>query len=259
MAVRVICLGSGSSGNATLVEFGKTRLLVDAGLSARALGQRLRAVGVEPETLAAILVSHEHHDHACGLHRFASGARVPVVIAPETLEALDLSPSHLPAWLPLEPGRILDVGPIRVDAFAIPHDAARPVGFVLEGEGLRVGIATDLGHATTLVAERLRGCNVLVVESNHDDRMLEEGPYPWPLKQRVGGRMGHLSNAEAARLLERTASDACVAVMLAHLSERNNTPALARDAAAQALARAGRKRVEMRVAAQRRPSPALLL
>jgi phosphoribosyl 1,2-cyclic phosphodiesterase len=258
VAVRIVPLGSGSSGNATLVEFGTHRLLVEAGLSARALGDRLAAVGVEPSSLSAILVSHEHNDHARGLERFAARARVPVAIAAETLAALDLSPAHLPEWLPLEPGRTVDLGPVRVECFPVPHDAVRPVGFVLEGEGVRVGIATDLGHATTLVVERLSGCHVLVLESNHDDRMLQDGPYPWHLKQRVGGRMGHLSNEEAARLLERCAAQ-CGAVVLAHLSERNNTAALARDAAARALERAGRKRVEMRVASARRPTPALLL
>ena len=258
MAVRIVPLGSGSSGNAMLVEFGTRRLLVEAGLSARALGERLDAVGVAPSSLAAILVSHEHNDHARGLERFAVRARVPVVVAPETLAALDLSPAHLPGWLPLEPGRTLDLGPVRVESFPVPHDAVRPVGFVLEGEGVRVGIATDLGHATTLVVDRLGGCHVLVLESNHDDRMLQNGPYPWHLKQRVGGRMGHLSNEEAARLLERCAAE-CRAVVLAHLSERNNTPTLARDAAARALERAGRKRVEMRVASAHRPSPGLFL
>jgi phosphoribosyl 1,2-cyclic phosphodiesterase len=133
------------------------------------------------------------------------------------------------------------------------------VGFVLEGEGVRVGIVTDLGHATTLVVERLRGCHVLFVESNHDDRMLLEGPYPWHLKQRVSGRMGHLSNVEAAALVERAAGPETRAVVLGHLSEKNNRPGLARDAASAALVRAGCRRVEMRVAPARHPGAALLL
>jgi phosphoribosyl 1,2-cyclic phosphodiesterase len=255
--VRVVPLGSGSSGNATLVAFGPRRLLVDAGLSARELALRLEAVGVAPSSLTAILLSHEHHDHARGLERFAQKARVPVFTTPETLAALNLAPRHLPAWHPFEPGVPFEAYGVKVDPFTIPHDAVNPVAFVLEGEGVRVGIATDLGHATTLVVERLRGCHVLVVEANHDDDMLIRGPYPWALKQRIGGRLGHLSNAEAATLLAATADDDCQAVVLAHLSESNNTAAKARQTVAGALAAAGRSRYAMRVAARRQPSPAV--
>ncbi len=259
MAVRILPLGSSSSGNAILLEFGSTRLLVDAGLSSRELTCRLEAVGVSPSALSCILLTHEHHDHSRGVERFSARHRVPVLCVPETLEAMNLSPIHLSAWSPIAPGRPFDLGGVRVDPFPVPHDAAAPVGFVLAGEGVRVGVAVDLGYATNLVVERLRGCHVLLVESNHDDGMLEAGPYPWQLKQRIGGRMGHLSNADAAALLARVADDACRAVILAHLSERNNTPALARSAASSALAVAGRKRYEMRVAEARRPSVALVL
>jgi phosphoribosyl 1,2-cyclic phosphodiesterase len=144
-----------------------------------------------------------------------------------------------------------------VDPFSVPHDAANPVGFVLAADGVRVGIATDLGHATNLVVQRLRGCHVLVVEANHDDDMLVRGPYPWALKQRISGRLGHLSNEEAATLLVAVADDDCQAVILAHLSESNNTAALARKAVASALARAGRHRYAMRVAERRLPTPAV--
>jgi phosphoribosyl 1,2-cyclic phosphodiesterase len=259
VAVRIVPLASGSRGNATLVEMGSTRVLVDAGLSLRGLEERLAAVGVPPASLAALLLSHEHHDHAQGASRFSLRHRVPVGAVPETLAGLDLGPAHVAAWQPLETGCRLDVGAIRVEAFPVPHDARHPVGFVLEGEGVRVGIVTDLGHATTLVVERLRGCHVLFVESNHDDRMLLEGPYPWHLKQRVSGRMGHLSNVEAAALVERAAGPETRAVVLGHLSEKNNRPGLARDAASAALVRAGCRRVEMRVAPARHPGAALLL
>lgn len=259
MAVRVVPLGSGSSGNATLIEFGNERWLVDAGLSARDLASRLDAVGTEPASLSGILLTHEHHDHARGLERFSVRHRVPVFCGPATLAALNLSPIHLAAWHPLEAGAVHDLGGIRVAAFSIPHDAADPVGFVLEAGGVRVGIVTDLGHVSALVVERLRGCHVLIVEANHDDRMLQSGVYPWHLKQRVGGRLGHLSNEEAAELLARAADDDCRAVVLAHLSENNNTAALARTAAANALASAGRKRLEMRIAERRGPTPAVTL
>jgi phosphoribosyl 1,2-cyclic phosphodiesterase len=259
VAVRVIPLASGSQGNATLVEMGGVRVLVDAGVSARDLSRRLDAVGIAPESVRFLLLSHEHHDHARGAERFSVRHKVAVCCEPATLEAMNLSPIHLAAWRPLTSARPEDLDGVRVEAFPVPHDAAAPVGFVLEGEGIRVGLVTDIGHATTLVVERLKGCHVLVVESNHDDRMLMSGPYPWALKQRVGGRMGHLSNDEASQLLARVSDDRCRAVVLAHLSEKNNTPALARAAASRALADVGCKRLEMRVAEAKRPTPAVVL
>lgn len=252
-------LGSGSRGNATLVEFGAIRLLVDAGLSARGLTARLEAIGVAPTSLTAVVLTHEHGDHARGVERFSNQHRVPVICGAKTLAALDLSPRHLAAWQPLPEAEPLDLGEVRLEAFPVPHDAAHPVGLVIHGEGLRVGIATDLGHMTTLVLERLRGCHVLMVEANHDDALLRDGPYPWHLKQRVSGRLGHLSNHEAAELLSQAADDACRAVVLAHLSERNNTPALARQVCSQALARAGRQRIEMRLARASHPTPPVVL
>ena len=257
MALRVVPIGSGSRGNATLVECGATRLLVDAGLSARSLTRRLEAVGRPPRTLSAILLSHEHNDHATGAEAFSRKHGVPVVCSPATLAALDLSPQHVAEWIPLPEAAPLELGDFRIESFPLPHDAARPVGFVLHAAGLRFGLATDLGHATTLVVERLRGANVLLLESNHDERMLRDGPYPWQLKQRVGGRLGHLSNLEAAELLERVVGSDCQAVVLAHLSEHNNTPELARRTAAQALLRAGAKRTAMRVASGHGPTPAV--
>lgn len=257
--IRVVPLGSGSSGNATLVSFGPRSLLVDAGLSARDLAARLDAVGTAPSKLAAILLSHEHHDHARGVERFANRHRIPVFSTPATLDALNLAPRLLPAWHPFEAGTPFEIDGVRVHPFSVPHDAVDPVAFVLEGAGGRVGVATDLGHATTLVIERLRGCQALLVESNHDDRMLVRGPYPWALKQRIGGRLGHLSNAEAATLLAAAAGDDLQAVILGHLSEKNNTAALARTTAASALAAAGRTRYAMRIAARRTPTAEVVL
>jgi len=257
--VRIVPLGSGSSGNATLVSFGTRHLLIDAGLAARDLALRLAAVGVVPERVTAILMSHEHHDHARGVERFSVRHRVPVLSTPETLAALNLAPRHLAAWHPFDPGTAFEIEEVRVDPFAVPHDAENPVGFVLEGSGVRVGVATDLGHATTLVIERLTGCHALLVEANHDDDLLARGPYPWALKQRIGGRLGHLSNNEAARLLSLVAGDDCSAVILAHLSEKNNAPALARARVASELARAGRRRYEMRVADRRKPTAEVVL
>ena len=248
--MRVVPLASGSRGNATLVEFGSTRLLVDAGLSARELGRRLGQVSVPPESVDGLLLSHEHNDHARGAERFSRLHGIPVICSVETLEAMDRSPTHFADWRPLAPGRRLMLGEAEIEPFPVPHDAADPVGFVLHGTGVRVGIATDLGHVSTLVVERLRGCEVLIVESNHDDRMLQQGPYSWQLKQRVSGRLGHLSNREAATLLQETVDDGCRVVVLAHLSEKNNTRELAQTSARAAI---GHRRPEIRVAAPDAP------
>lgn len=257
--VRVVTLGSGSRGNATLVDLAGTRVLVDAGLSARDLAGRLEAIGVAPEELSAILLSHEHHDHARGAERFSVRHRVPVACSPDTLAAMNLHPRHLGGWIPIHGGARVELDGVAVRPFAVPHDAADPLGFVLERDGRAVGVVTDLGHPTTLVKESLRGCAVLVVESNYDEGMLENGPYPRRLKQRIKDRHGHLSNAQAASVLRYAATHATEAVVLVHLSEKNNTPALARAAAASALAEAGRGRVQMRVATQRHPAAAVVV
>lgn len=257
--MRFVPLASGSTGNATLIELGSLRLLVDAGLSARALGLRLESVGVDPASIDCILLSHEHVDHVRGAERFSMKHGVPVASCLETLEAMDRSPVHFAEWLPLPAGGSLDLGDVEVDPFPVPHDAARPVGFVIRGEGLKLGVATDLGHATTLVRERLRGCAVVMIETNHDEELLLNGPYPWHLKQRVSGRTGHLSNTDAAAVLEEVLDDACQAVVLAHLSEKNNRPELARNAAATAMENNGRGRVAMRVAAAKHPTQAVEL
>lgn len=257
--MRLVPLGSGSRGNATFVELAGTRLLVDAGLSARQLSLRLAAIDVDPRSLDWVVVSHEHDDHARGAERFSRTHDVPVLCSHGTLAARDLSPACLAGWRPLEPTRGADLGSVWVEAFPVPHDAAEPVGFVLHGGGVRVGLATDLGHATPLVRERLRSCDVLLVEANHDARMLAEGPYPWHLKQRVAGRLGHLSNGETAALLAEVLDERCRAVVLAHLSEHNNTPHLARETVGRVLARRGLRNVAIHVASNREPTPGVEL
>lgn len=252
-------LGSGSRGNAALVQFGEATLLVDAGLSARAMTRRLVEAGVEPSSVSAIVLSHEHQDHSRGAQLFSRQHQVTVACSRATLEAMDCSPEHFHRWesLPAEGNQC--VAGVNVRTFPVPHDAARPVGFVLERDGLRVGVATDLGHATTLVRQRLLGCHLLMIESNYDPVLLNQGRYPWQIKQRVSGRMGHLSNAAAAALLGEVVDDRCYAVVLAHLSENNNRPELARQAASGVLAERGYARVRMRVASPRALTPALWL
>lgn len=252
-------LGSGSRGNASLIEIGGIRLLIDAGLSSRQLDLRLEAIGVRGAEIDCILISHEHQDHMRGAELFSRRHGVSVACSGETLEAMDRSPADFAKWLPMPASQTLELGQVTVETFPVPHDAARPVGFLIRGEGLRIGAATDLGHASTLIIERLKGCDLIFIEANYDEDMLRDGPYPWHLKQRVSGRRGHLSNHETAALLGRTVNGDCRAVILGHLSEKNNTAALARQTVSRAIQAAGGKRVEIRVAAARRPTPAVEL
>ena len=308
--VRFTVLASGSKGNATIVSGGRTRVLVDAGLSCRELFRRMKLVGEDPQTLDAIIVTHEHQDHISGLAVTARKLGIPVYFteathrawmrwisprrqmtyaqwvelcrkqaaerqaeaaageldpeevdspipdleaaASETAAALsavaaaaDMDPSAEsparpdPTWLPaveyFEAGRPFEIGDIQLSPFTIPHDAADPVGFVLRAEGVRMGFATDLGYIPPNVKAQLAGVDLLLLESNHDLEMLRDGPYPWSVKQRVLSRVGHLSNDATADYLENSYDGQAAYVILAHLSENNNLPELARVAAERAL------------------------
>ena len=235
-APRLIPLGSGSAGNATLFCTPGFHLLIDAGLSCRALETRMREVGFDPDRLDAILLTHEHQDHVRGAERFSLRHSTPVVGSRRALEAMNRSPVHFNEWVSLVAGAPLDISGARVEAFPVSHDAAEPFGFVIEGEGVRVGFVTDLGAVTGVVIEKLTDCDALLVESNHDSRMLQEGPYPRHLKDRVSGTRGHLSNDETATLLEEIGHSRLHSVILAHLSENNNRPELAMARARRSLA-----------------------
>jgi phosphoribosyl 1,2-cyclic phosphodiesterase len=249
MAIRLAVLGSGSGGNATLVEGGGACVLVDAGFSCRGLVQRLRYAGVEPEALDAVLVTHEHADHVGGAAAFAESFGVPVFCTRGTARAAGLLNTNS-----FEAGRPFAVERLEITPFAVPHDAADAVGFVLEAEGLRVGYATDLGHSPQAVRDGLRECDLLVIESNHDVGLLRAGPYPQSVKDRVLSRHGHLDNEAAADLLCDVSEGRTQTIVLAHLSETNNRPELALGAIARRFAAHGRRLPELRAADQRRPS-----
>ena len=222
-------MGSGSAGNSTFIGCGKTRILIDAGFSARDLAGRLSAVGESPQGLTAIVVTHEHIDHVRGLERFSKKWKVPVFMTEPSYRASNLSEEgRLEAVDFFEPGQALAFGPVSLHPFVVPHDAALCVGFRIEAEGMAIGQATDLGETTALAADRLAGCDVLILESNHDVDMLRIGPYPWALKQRIAGPGGHLSNDACARLLQTILAERTRRVFLAHLSETNNHPDVAR-------------------------------
>ena len=224
--MNVSLLASGSKGNALLVCSERSRLLIDAGLSARELSRRLALAGVAPESLDAVLVSHEHVDHVRGLGVLSRRWRVPVYVHHAAAELL-ADQQRPEALREFDGGAELAIGDFGVRVFPVTHDAAAPVGFTISGPAGKLGIATDLGIATRLVVEELRGCRGLILEANHDEAMLRDGPYPWPLKQRIKGNHGHLSNRACASLLEQLCWDGLEVVFLAHLSDTNNHPDLA--------------------------------
>ncbi len=242
MGVSVSVLASGSRGNCALVASSATRILVDAGLSGRETSKRLRALGECAEEISAILITHEHSDHVAGLQRLATKLNVPVFLTAPTRQAWSRAVRDQQGAVPELPksehfsaGRGFRVGDIEVMPFTIPHDAADPVGFTFRAEGVKVGFATDLGYMPASVRDHLRGCSLLVMESNHDVEMLRSGPYPWSVKQRVMSRVGHLSNDALAEFFSSDYDGGAEYVVLAHLSEQNNHPEIARAAAEQAL------------------------
>ncbi|MDX1500898.1 MAG: MBL fold metallo-hydrolase [Thermoanaerobaculia bacterium] len=238
-ALRFTVLGSGSAGNCLALMSGRRTLLVDAGFSCRELVRRLESVDAAPSSVAGLVVTHEHEDHCRGARLFARRYGVPIYATAGTLEGMDLAEEEVVTHV-LERGERRRIGPFAVLPFAVPHDAREPVGLVLEdASGHRVGLATDIGARTVEAWRRLKDLDVLVLETNHDPELLREGPYPWPLKQRIASPTGHLSNLDAARGLEELVDPRLKWVVLYHLSRTNNLPALAAEAVLEVLDRAG--------------------
>lgn len=230
---RFALLGSGSRGNATVVEGGSTRLLVDCGFPVREIDARAQGIGFDPGSLDAILVTHEHTDHIGGVARLARAYGIPVYLTHGTAAARsDWDGCTLFRVSPHEGFRL---GEIEVQPFPVPHDAREPCQFAFAHGGRRLGIVSDLGRITPHVARSLDACEALLLECNHDVAMLAAGPYPESLKRRVGGDWGHLSNAQAAGLLRAMDRSRLRTLVLTHLSEKNNTPELARAAVCEAL------------------------
>jgi phosphoribosyl 1,2-cyclic phosphodiesterase len=320
--VRFTVLSSGSKDNSTVVTGGRTRILVDCGLSCRELFRRMKLADEEPETLDAILITHEHSDHVRGVAVTARKLGIPVYFTEPTHQAWmhwlaprkqmsyaqwlenyrkeaaerqaeldaateegepdesdlaeassssvadDATPEAAPvkakdpAWLPavehFQLGEPFEIGDIRVSPFTTPHDATDPCGFVFCAEGIRMAFATDLGYIPPNVKAQLQGLDLLLLESNHDLEMLRDGPYPWSVKQRVLSRVGHLSNEAAASFLENDYDGHAAYVILAHLSESNNLPELARVTAERALSgRANFAADRLLLANQHEPLPSI--
>jgi phosphoribosyl 1,2-cyclic phosphodiesterase len=251
MGLSYCLLASGSKGNAIYVRSGPMALLIDCGLSARELLRRLDMRGLQAQSLQAILITHEHRDHMAGARVLAKRLRLPVLATRATWAACgDMQATRHQVFAA---GESFDLGPLHLQPFSIPHDAADPVGLVISAGAARLGLCTDLGQALGLIERRLMGCQGLILESNHDPELLAQGPYPPWLKQRVRSRHGHLSNQQSAELLGRLHHPELQRVTLAHLSETNNRPELAAQAAAQALANLG-SRTDVGLARQDAPT-----
>ncbi|MEA3274855.1 MAG: MBL fold metallo-hydrolase [Pseudomonadota bacterium] len=253
--MRFASLGSGSRGNATVVEAGATRVLVDCGFAAREAERRPAEIGVCPADLDAILVTHEHGDHVRGVATLANRHGIAVWSTPGTwrqagggdVPGLRLLSGH-------EAG--FRIGDLRVAPFPVPHDAREPCQFVFEGGGRRLGMLTDAGSITPHIRDLLRDCDALLLECNHDSEMLRQGPYPPSLQARVGGSFGHLSNLQAADLLDALPHAMLRHLLVAHISEKNNHPSLARTALLEVSSDLEDRLV---LAEQDRPSPWLSL
>jgi phosphoribosyl 1,2-cyclic phosphodiesterase len=281
MSVKFTILGSGSSGNCAYVETAQTRLLIDAGFGPRQLRQRLATIGRAPENLNAILLTHEHSDHISGLPGLADKLQIPVYCNRGTqdgtiwalktrwtskkspvLEGLD-GTNELKKkldWRLFNTGSGFEIGDIAVETFSIPHDAQDPVGFLVRTPTVNFGFATDLGHMTKLVIERTRAAHVLVLESNHDVKLLQDCPHrPWSLKQRILGRHGHLSNEAAADAAEEIITAGLRHLYLGHLSSQCNKPEIARRVMHDRLLKMGAAHVSLQIAAQDVPAATLEL
>jgi phosphoribosyl 1,2-cyclic phosphodiesterase len=231
----VCVLASGSRGNAIHIDDGETALLIDAGLSGVELQRRMDQKGLNPKNITAILVSHEHSDHIQGVGVLSRRFKLPVYINEGTRLATGSSLGKLTTVKSFTCGHTFSVDSLTIHPFSISHDAEDPAGFTIGSNGCKVGIATDLGIVTGVVKTHLTACNILIIEANHDPKMLIDGPYPWPLKQRIQGRSGHLSNADTAELLQQLLHENLSHVILAHVSEENNTPEKALQTVEEAL------------------------
>lgn len=260
MSVQFTILASGSSGNCAYLETDEVRVLIDAGVSGRQIRQRLQGIGRTPETLDGILITHEHSDHIQGLKGLAK-LNIPIYCNRLTKEAIQLQFQKAAFDFRLfGTGASFEVGHLGVDTFSIPHDAYDPVGFLLHTPEAKIGFLTDLGHTTQLVMERIREANILLLEANYDLKLLQEDTRrPWPTKQRIMSRHGHLSNDAAAQAAQDLVTADLHHMFLAHLSSDCNRPELAERTVLNGLGKAGATHVQVQAALQNEPSATLTL
>ena len=249
--IKVCVLASGSKGNAIYLSDNTTSILIDAGLSGIEIQRRMESVHLNPNDLSAVVVTHEHSDHIKGVGIMARRFNLPVYISDKTRSAALSRLGNIANLHNFECGTTFQINGFAIHPFSISHDAADPAGFTFNTGHCKIGIATDLGIGTELVKNHLRGSRLLVLEANHDPEMLQNGPYPWPLKQRIKGRRGHLSNNDSSDLLKEVLHDNLRHVILAHLSEENNTPEKAAGVIEPVLANS---RAKLEIARQDQPS-----
>jgi phosphoribosyl 1,2-cyclic phosphodiesterase len=253
--IRFSVLGSGSAGNAAVVECGGARLLVDAGLSAKQLVMRMRQIGVEPSELDGVLLTHEHGDHVRGLKVLLKQFSVPVFATAMTARIVREAGIDGGTWKTFDAGQTFEIAGTKIETFAIQHDAVDPVGFVIGHETRRLGMLSDAGFVTRNVTERLRGVDGLFVEANYDEHLLEmDVKRPWSIKQRISSRHGHLSNAQVAELIRNISHPALCRVVLGHLSSDCNAPDLILNLLRSCLEETGHTNVELHCACQDTPS-----
>ena len=255
VTVKFCVLASGSSGNAAFVSTGSTRILIDAGLSMRELRKRLASIDESLDAVDAILITHEHTDHVSGLPVLARNRNLRAVIhmtrlTGPSIDWGEVRPARLECF---QAGASFQIGDIEVQSFGIPHDAIDPVGFTFAAQGVRIGIATDLGYIPESIKFHLRRTDILLLEANHDLDMLKVGPYPWSVKQRVMSRVGHLSNLVMSDYLLQDLDSCTSRLILGHLSEQNNHPEIVRMIATQSLEQRGLA-TSLAIAQQNRPS-----
>lgn len=256
--VRLTVLGSGSSGNCAVVSTGRTTLLIDAGLSAKQICVRLEACGYSLEQLDGILLTHEHQDHTSGLEVLSGKRPLPLYATGLTQESLagSLKFRKAPQWRIMNTGSAFDFQDLRIECFPVPHDAVDPVGFVIADEESRLGVLSDVGYVTNLIKDRLRASDSLFVEANYDAQLLEaDTKRPWSTKQRISSRHGHLSNDQAAELIESIAHPGLHHVILGHLSDDCNDPDRVVRRVQEGLHQAGVKETKVICAERHRPTP----
>jgi phosphoribosyl 1,2-cyclic phosphodiesterase len=260
MAIQFTVLGSGSGGNCAFLETPRTKLLIDAGFSGRQIAARLAGIGRAMEEIDAIILTHEHTDHTAGLNVLCNRSQLPLYCNRLTAEAIQHDLPKFKNWKIFPTGNSFEVGDLTISSFSIPHDASDPVGYVVLHEGVKIGFLTDLGHCTKMVVERMRAVNVLLLETNHDLKMLQDHPRrPWALKQRIASRHGHLSNVAAARAACDITTEGLRHVYLAHLSQECNRPELAFKEVRNALDQLGAAHVTAHLTSQESPCPTLTL
>ncbi|HET7061047.1 MAG TPA: MBL fold metallo-hydrolase [Nitrosospira sp.] len=233
--MRFACLGSGSRGNGLVVEAGKTRVLLDCGFTLKETIMRVSRLGIEPDVISGIVVTHEHDDHIAGVARFARRFGIPIWLTYGTLRSAERSFAGWPGIKIIEDYQRFAIGDIEVQPYPVPHDAQEPAQFVFSNGATRLGVLTDTGISTPHIEATLSRCHALVLECNHDAELLANSDYPWRLKQRIASRFGHLENAASANLLASLDCSRLQHIIAAHLSQKNNTPLLARTVLSSAL------------------------